>query len=174
MPPHRHKHCPPASESHPRSVTTNGWLCCPPEVGSGAHISGEPITQLRSRPFSPARPSEWSSFSSLRLRLVGGGARRSSSSESLSMLLYTCGHRVCAGDRHQQPHLPKVFLASNAQELEPFLPFPPPYQVNNSRKRLFYWPDWASPLASRTSGPGVVLIVLVICRLSPFFLFSYR
>lgn len=54
-----------------------------------AHISGEPITQLRSRPLSPARPSVRSSFSSLRLRLVGGGVRRSSSSDSRSMLLYT-------------------------------------------------------------------------------------
>lgn len=62
-----------------------------PWVHPGAHISGEPMIQLRSRPLSPARLSERSSFSSLRLRLVGGGVRRSSSSESRSMLLYTCG-----------------------------------------------------------------------------------
>lgn len=89
-------------------VCDKAGIAVSPTLGElwGAHISGEPITQLRSRPLSPARPSERSSFSSLRLRLVGGGVRRSSSSESRSMLLYTCGHRGCAGDGLWQPYLP--------------------------------------------------------------------
>lgn len=54
------------------------------------YISGDPITQLRSRLFKPPRLSSRSSFSSLRLRLVGGGVFLSSWMERRSMLLYTC------------------------------------------------------------------------------------
>lgn len=117
-----------------------------PGPALSAHISGEPITQLRSRPLSPARPSVRSSFSSLRLRLVGGGVRRSSSSESRSMLLYTCRHRTPAGmpNHHTTGH--KGSPAPEAQELELSLPFPPLYTADeHSRKQPFHWSDLAPP-----------------------------
>lgn len=87
---------------------------------SRTHISGEPMTQLRSRLFRPPRLSSRSSFSSLRLRLVGGGVFLSSWMESRSMLLYTCVQQKILLCRENQ--LTGPFLSKGENLL---LKFPP-------------------------------------------------
>lgn len=90
------------------------------------YISGDPITQLRSRLFKPPRLSSRSSFSSLRLRLVGGGVFLSSWMERRSMLLYTCTKQKSP----EKAYLPYLALFWSRGAI-----FPP-----NGRHSLAVWP----------------------------------
>lgn len=78
------------------------------------------MTQLRSRLFKPPRLSSLSSFSSLRLRLVGGGVFLSSWMESRSMLLYICVQQKILLCREHQPMRP--FLSTGQNLLSKFPP----------------------------------------------------